>query len=120
MKAIIFCDVCAGTEAAVYQEVEAPTLSELGPLIAATLTLFHATPPHCPHRICMSLEDNYPTQMPRSDNELIVRCLKCGVDQHTLAPIELVPAIVVVFHSSHEAHPLELSYAGRTIRAPGI
>lgn len=116
MKAVIFCQRCAGTPQAAYQEIEAPPY-ELGPLVSAALVAFHATPPHCPHEICLSFEDNYP-EKPKGSNILIVKCLKCGTSQQTLAPIELVSAIVICFHASHEAHPLEFTYGGRTVRSP--
>jgi hypothetical protein len=100
---------------AAYQEVEAPTASELGPLVSAALVAFHATPPHCPHELVVSFEDNYPT--PPEQNELVVKCLKCVTEIRTYTRIELVGAIVICMHASHEAHPLEFSYGGRTFRA---
>lgn len=116
MKATIFCEDCQGNELAVTRTIEAP-LKELGPILSALLVAWHATPPHCPHKMAISFE------VPLEGRELTVRCLKPGcenapIETTTRVPIELVSAIVIAHHAAHEAHPLEFSYDGRTWRSP--
>lgn len=120
VKATICCENCQGTSEAISRTVEAPT-KDLGSILSALLVAWHATPPHCPHRMRIEFEDS--AAEPRETHEVVVRCLKPGCENappvtRAVVPIELVGAIVISHHTSHEAHPLEFSYNGDTFRSP--
>lgn len=119
MRAIVFCEQCEGTEKAVRSEVEAATLDELGPLLTAVVVSFHSTPPHCPHAMKIAFVD-----AARPDILLTLRCIdpRCapnqGREMKTRCPRELIGALTLVFHTSHEGHPIEIEYEGRSWRSP--
>jgi len=120
MKARISCAVCEGTDKAVSGEVAAPTLTELGPLLTAIVVAWHATPPHCPHQLKIEFSEEL-----RPDVDLVIRCVgaQCHSPQFrefkTKCPRELVGALTLLFHTSHEGHPIEIVYDGRSWRSPG-
>lgn len=119
MKAIVSCALCEGTPKAVRGEAEAATLEELGPLLTAVVVSFHSTPPHCPHPMKIDFVDPA-----RSDVVFTLRCIdpRCapnqGREMTTRCPRELIGALTLVFHTSHEGHPIEIEYEGRTWRSP--
>lgn len=117
MKAIVTCEECEGTPQAITQTIEAP-LKDLGSILSAFIVAWHATPPHCPHKMRLDF-----VETPPESSEVQVRCLKpdCGNaprETRAIVPIELVGAVVIAHHTSHEAHPLEFSYKGTSWRSP--
>lgn len=119
MKATLSCSICEGTDKAVHGEVNAASLADLGPLLTSLVVAWHATPPHCPHPIKIEFAEEL-----RPEVELIVRCIgpQCHSPQFkelkTSCPRELVGALTLMFHTSHEGHPIEIVYDGRTWRSP--
>jgi hypothetical protein len=106
MRAILTC-ICH--QAAMELEVE--TLREMGPILTSAIAAFHAAQPHCSHPISIEMES-----VP-SDKELHIRCFKEHCDavreMRTTCPIELVGALTLCFHTSHEGHPIEITFDGR-------
>jgi len=78
----------------------------------------HATEPHCQHQLELSFD---PPQA-LVGGELIIECLHSGCRSkdpwRTKAPLELVGALTLLFHTAHEGHSLKLSYAGQTWQTP--
>lgn len=98
-------------------EVSALSRHELCALVTSLVAACHATQPHCNHPLRVSLPEI------RGDTrELRIRCLhwNCRDVPSLVATcaIELVGALTLVFHTSHEGHPIELSYAGQTWASP--
>jgi hypothetical protein len=119
MKAIISCRQCAGTDKAVRGEVEAATLIELGPLLTALVVAFHATPPHCPHPMEIEFVPEPPAEV-----DFAVRCLDPRCHSPTIKELrtrchrEMIGALTLMFHTSHEGHPIEIECDGRSWRSP--
>lgn len=101
-------------------ELDAATLRELGQILTSALVSFHATHPHCSHEIKIEMDE-----VP-SNKELYIRCLKpheqCASvrELRTTAVLEMVGALTLMFHTSHEGHPIEITYDGRSWRSPGV
>ena len=97
---------------------DVPSIKELGPAAATLLIEAHACVPHCPHTLTL----NFDGEVGGAAKEVIVRCIKDQCDGlreiKTTVPIELVPAMVVLMHTSHEGHPLELVYDDVVWRSP--
>ncbi len=108
--------VCVCSQAAT-MDLEASTLRELGAILTSALVSFHACQPHCSHEIKIELEDDVAT-----DKELHIRCFKEACDAvreiRTACPIELVGALTLMFHTTHEGHPIEITFDGRTWKSP--
>jgi hypothetical protein len=107
--------VLAATKTATYREM----CLAFQPMLVCC----HATPPHCPHQMEFSLRGA--PRMPELEHadELAIRCLspdclKAGLSLQTRAPLELVGALALVFHTSHEGHPIEMRYRDQTWTSP--
>lgn len=119
MKAIVFCEQCQNTEKAVRGEVEADTLEELGPLLTAVVVSFHSTPPHCPHPMKIAFVDPARPEVLVTWRCLDPRCSPNGNrEMKERIPREMIGAMTLVFHTSHEGHPIEIEYGGRSWRSP--
>lgn len=89
------------------------TYKELAFGIQALLVGCHAVVPHCNHQLDLRI-----TGEPESErHELVIACeatacrlKKIKATHHV--PIELVGAMVLIFHTGHEGHPLRVWYAG--------
>ena len=97
-----------------------PSLSrhELCGVIESLLVASHAAQPHCNHALRAVVEGASGVE-----RELTIRCKHrhCAATVPpfvVMCPIELVGALTIVFHASHEGHPLELTYDGRTWSSP--
>lgn len=99
-------------------EIEADTLENFGPTLASAVAAFHAGPPHCPHTVEIQQLEGIPVT---EEKEFYIRCLRCeGIRElRTTIPKEMVAALTLLFHTSHEGHPIEIQWNGRTWRSPG-
>jgi hypothetical protein len=113
MKATLICSCGKVTT-----EVEAPTLADLGQVIAGTLVTIHATSPHEVHAMTFHVEDT----PPMVERELVLQCLRKGCEREremkVMVPYVLVGAMTLVFHTAHEGHRMSLSYDGKTWESP--
>ena len=118
MRATVSCSTCGKMEEVT---VEAPTLAELGEILTSLLVACHATPPHCPHKLKVEFSGQDHVVQER---ELLIRCISTRCDEslekelRTTVPRELIGAMTLLFHTSHEGHPMEISYGGRSWRSP--
>lgn len=91
--------------------------SELSGLVTSLLVACHAAMPHNDHPLAVRLPE-----VRGVDRELSIRCLHwlCKNDAPLVArvPVELVAALTLVFHTSHEGHPIEITFDGRTWSSP--
>lgn len=98
-------------------EVEALSRSELCGIITSLVAACHATHPHTAHTLKACIPE-----VRGVERELRIRCLHWSCKDVeplvTRCPIELVGALTLVFHTSHEGHPLEFSFDGRTWSSP--
>jgi len=117
MRAEVRCKPCG----LVIGELERPTLGELGAELAAVLVGCHARHPHCRHELELEIGGDV-ARLPGASEPLVeleLVCLGDGQKFHTRAPRWLVGALTLVFHTSHEGHPLELVVDGRRWRCTG-
>ena len=98
-------------------ELTALSRSELCGVVASLVVAAHAAQPHCSHPLRVVLDD-----VKAIEHELTIRCLSRHCTNQppyvVTCPIEIVAAIAVIFHTSHEGHPFELTYNGRTWTSP--
>lgn len=91
--------------------------SELGALVMSLLAACHAAMPHNDHSLDVRLPE-----LRGVDRPLSIRCLhwlcKNNPPLEASVPIEMVGPLTLVFHTSHEGHPIELSYDGRRWSSP--
>ena len=100
--------------------VEASSRAALPAIVAGAVLGLHATKPHSEHVVTFTLDD-----WPAPTVSLEVECLASGcadrgnvVLLETRCALELVPAIALVFHTSHEGHPLRLRVDGDEWTSP--
>lgn len=118
LKAIIECVDCKKR----LNQVKADTYEQLCFALQPVIIATHATQPHVEHELSFRIVGS--PELPKlKEDELFIRCLfpkcrKAKTTMQTRVPLELVGAATLVFHTAHEGHPLELTYAGRTWRSP--
>lgn len=118
LKAVVECVDCKKR----IDEVKADTYEELCYALQPIIVSAHATEAHIKHSIDFRIVGT--SEIPQlEDNELFIRCLfpncrKAKTTLQTRVPLPMVGALTLVFHTSHEGHPLELTYRGRTWRSP--
>lgn len=118
LKAVLDCVPCKKR----LSEAKADTYEELCYALQPLIVAAHATEAHIQHEITFRLVGT--SEIPELDtDELFIRCLapncrRTKVTMRTRAPLPLVGALTLVFHTAHEGHPLELTYRGRTWRSP--
>lgn len=90
------------------------TYKELAFGMQALIVACHAAMPHCNHQLEFKVEGDpeYPDA-----HELEITCQAVGcrtkkISQKSTVPIELVGAMLLIFHTGHEGHPLEVTYNG--------
>lgn len=99
---------------------EAATLTELGEVASGLLLAGHVADNHAGHALELTLQD---VPEPKGCT-LKLRCLYPGctrgelVQTHSECPPWMVGALTICFHTSHEGHPLEVTFNDRTWRSP--
>jgi len=115
----ISCKTCgkklASTKARSYRDM----CFALQPLLVSC----HATVPHCPHTLEFSIAGAPREHELEEADDLLIRCLSPACvkqDLHLLtrAPIELVGALTLMFHTSHEGHGMEIKYGSHVWTSP--
>ena len=75
---------------------------------------------HAGHRISVEINETSGLEEKRLD----IRCLSTSCRANTkewsqMVPVELVGAMVIVFHTEHEGHALDVVWGGRSWTSPG-
>lgn len=114
LRATVFCFDCE----AELTTVEAGSARELGVLLASTVLCAHSTTAHRKHQVTVEQEGEAPSA-PGTVRSLKIECL-AGDEAvwETACPLELVPALALVFHTGHEGHRMRLTYDGRAWSTP--
>ena len=112
MRATIRCSCGKAT-----QDVDTPSLADLGEMVSAVMVGMHATSPHEVHGMEVEVDHG-----PGPQHELVIQCLRKGCEREremrVTVPYVLVGAMTLVFHTAHEGHRLALSYDGRHWESP--
>lgn len=96
--------------------------SELEPVeVIPWLLNAHATRPHTNHKL--SVEVNGQENFTEGDHDVEIKCTLCfdqpgkrhGAYRKHRAPLEMVGALILMLHTRHEAHPLELKIDGKVV-----
>lgn len=98
------------------KEVKALNWRLLGQQIASEVICYHSN--HPGKEVRVTWPDHYGLPL----FQLKLTCLRCGdipaAHREWMCPQELVSALTLVFHTSHEGHPIKLEYMGMTWESP--
>lgn len=117
-SAVLECAPCEKVVGALV----APDLGTLGALSAGWALCAHATPPHCGHQQAAAFKIQAAELLGSRDIEF--HCLhqacveKNAPAWRTRCPIELAPALAILFHTGHEGHRFRFTYDGVTFESP--
>ncbi len=74
---------------------------------------------HAMHSSCtLAVRFDAPPAADRPREDMTVTCMGCKVTVKHHVPIELVGALVLVFHTGHEGHHLHLTYGDESWTTP--
>jgi len=118
MKFVVYCLDC-DKEINELEDYDFMSLAQKG---ASMIIGCHASKEHCSHSLKFTIHG--PKMQDKNKKRLKIECLHNNCIRkkdkfiETDVPIELVSAITIAFHSSHEGHRLKLTYDGETWESP--
>ncbi len=103
------------TECGPLSTVTADDYRELVFRLQSEMVSAHATKPHHKHPLRFELDDAGKQSSPHT---IVFDCLACDGHAEYEAPIEMVGAYAILFHTSHEGHRFRMTYRGKSDESP--
>lgn len=120
LVASVRCEHCAR----VVLKASADTWRELAYAMQTLLLATHATRPHTEHRLTFKIEGEALSEEgePLTEQPYRIECLDKTCKREKVsagtAPIELMGALALAHHTSHEGHAIKLTWGSRTWTSP--